>query len=323
MSASSRARGGVLAAPVLVLLLSSCEYLKALSFDKADVSGNQINTTVLVSYLPYEGQLRGLLPNDTPLAEFDQRFLQQFDECRKAPVPKALPPLVGLAFGWAAGYIDDYLASVVTELRSRSQRTYGAHAIVDLKGRGAPFYGNECVVVIRGAIAEKDGIKSLSSVGMAAIFRVKRYGDYGMVFVPSYLKMKDAIAVTKKAETPVVNVSMAISIASAGVVNEVPSVIQTAADAFNFGAVPVSAAKRAAIDCDASSISSSPKACLFATKLLAQPPGRASALMISVGVTESGTGTPNAEKALAEVKALRQALGPLLEQKILEVLSKP
>ena len=306
----------------LGLALQGCEYIRALSFQPADVSGNEVNTTVLVSYLPYEASLHGLLRDNSALADFDPKFLERFDECRKAKIPKALPPLVGLAVGWATGYIEDSLASLVTQLRNKSQRTYGGYVVVDFKDHGAPFYGTECIVVMRGAIREQEGVKKLVSLGLAAIFYVRRHGSHGMALVPAYLRMKDAIAVTEEGKTPVVNLTMAISISSAAIVNGVPQVIQSAADTLDFGAVPLGATNRATIDCDPSAILSNPKGCPFATRLLARPPAEASAMMISVGVTESGTGLPNAEKAIAELKALRKALGPLFEQKLTEVFSK-
>jgi hypothetical protein len=48
------------------------------------------------------------------------------------------------------------------------------------------------------------------------------------------------------------------------------------------------------------------------TGLLALPPTDATAIQLSVGITESGSGVPSAKKARAEFEALAAAIGPAL-----------
>ena len=48
------------------------------------------------------------------------------------------------------------------------------------------------------------------------------------------------------------------------------------------------------------------------TGLFALPPTDATALQLSVGITESGSGVPNAKKARADLEAWAAAIGPVL-----------
>lgn len=273
------------------LALSGCAYLRAVSFGDGDVKSaiEAPQTTALFLVGPTKKE-------ELKHIKYDG-FSAALDGCTEGGIGTDSIPaiLLGFAAEQVIGFVTGELSARLDELQAKGQRTYTANAILE---PGA-FENTTCLVVVRG---DKDPGATANtfpkSIGLVAVLKLERVGaspqNAASVQV-KYLRMNNAVAMTGVGEP--VDVAFAMVGKAARIKDNVRRIDAFAQTTLNFPGVPLGKA---------------PKGAPAPSGLIALQPSDASAIEIVVGITESGTGLPDTEKAKAELKALAAALGPEL-----------
>lgn len=181
-------------------------------------------------------------------------------------------------------------------LKKSSQAAYSARIIADTKA----FRAQNCVAVVR----EKD-----KQVKFVALLKIEKHGQ-AFVIEPLYIRAYDAVAVTKS-DSPEIAVSVAVSVKTIG--NQ-PNTKVPALTLVGEGSVTV---PKIAIAGEGKICGSNE---CGKSDLVPYPTGGPSS--ITIAVTESGNVGFDLDAATAELKAIKEALGPALAGIIKERLEK-
>jgi hypothetical protein len=246
--------------------------------------------------------------------------------------------LIGFLIQQGLGLGKDAIAGYVEGLQERGQRTYSGQLLLP---RDRAVKGG-CLLLVRADFPEGGDIPS--NFGMALLAKLEpvkfdaatgaaqtgapsgsstaQEGQSGAsaptTATPAevapdaarlhilYAKLNNAVAVTGKGKP--VHVSVAVVGRAVRAEKGVPKIELFARDTVTLGPLPLPNT-----DDNATARKAKKEAIVQAsTGLLPMPPYDASAVEITIGITESGSGVPDAKKAKAELEALEKALGPEL-----------
>ncbi|MEM9211532.1 MAG: hypothetical protein AAGA63_08590 [Pseudomonadota bacterium] len=346
MNAIIRSVLGVTALSILV----SCSAIKAFTYQH-DTARTGISTPQNVSLI-YSGASTSTTLDANSRLELPaelERLLNTTGDARlhlqqcgyHAPEQETAssPELVPLAVAGAQlifGFATDALAARLEELRRAATRTYGAKVIVDgpvLSGdwrqsESVPLW-SECLVLLRENLPSEGDAEAPSSTGFALVLTVARHAD-AVSLVPQFLWVENSLAISgnENDDFPSVSFSIAATIQSAQrnpqTGNEIKQIGQST---FTFRNLKVGTGS-ALINCRAESYDSSlpddsrPE-CKLETSIIARPEPGTNGSQFSIAVTEVGTPASVIDPAQAELKALREALGPAIGKAIEIELSSP
>jgi hypothetical protein len=311
------------------LLTSGCA--TSLScFDKSDLSGIGNNNKVVI----------WLISNDAP-QNSDERVKQVLDadeglkkrvtdECGPTTVvskvtPGSIPLIGGLSKLLFNLYIDRQI-NAAAKLQKAAQANYSAHAILMPGELGT----KPCILLVRTASISKNRSSQSGTVpdapGLVALLKMDLMDDNtAFVMRPLYIKASNAVAVTKReteGSPAAIDLSLAISIRAVG----------KQLTGFN-GLVPVGEGVVSVTDIK---LGSGAAECFKAngkkdikgmttdtdcprSDLIAAPTKQAWVSM-AMGVTETGKIGVDFDQAAAELKAIKEALGPALSESIKKYL---
>jgi len=279
----------------LSVVLSSCAYLRAITFVEDEKSGT---TEPQITKLYLIGP-KAASPTIDAKQFGDPAFEKALATCvPKPPGPGPMEPISAILIGFAVeqgiSMITDALAALVDELREKSQRTYATSVILADPGH---LEETTCLVVVRGSAAESaPGVPK--TVGLALVLKLERIGvgrKDAVTIQPIYVHLRNAVAITGKGKP--VSIAVALAGKAARVKDNIRKVDVFAQATLTLADVPLG---KVATDLPEPS------------GLVPLAPTDSSSIELSVGITESGTGIPDTEKAKAEIKALAAALKPAL-----------
>lgn len=300
------------------LLVSACAYVRAVTFEKDPKSGTEGAQQVaihLIGPLPPEGAPPAASAgrNETAkeigalkAAVGDERFGKLVDACAglrddRVKIESLGAVLVGFVVQQGLSMVTDVLAARVDALVASGKKTYSASVITT-----PDFFAQaRCLVITRGP--EKPAKPGDPELGFVLVLtKAEMPKGESTVFRPAYLRMNNALAVTAKGET--LDLALGIAGKSATAKDGVRKVDVFATASFTIPSVRLPNGK----DQDGV-VTSFPKG--STSGLVATPPAQASAIELSVAITETGSALPNAVKARAELEALAKAIGPSLTAK--------
>lgn len=292
--------------------LGGCTFMKAITFEEDSRSGAKGERVQL--YLVSGSKRPGKKSVDfrnlvsTSLSE-DKQFVSAFAKCtgqdRARVLPALAAPLIGFIVDQGIEFITDRLASKVKQLQERSKSEYKARILID-----APQdFGTvpQCLILVRGKQGETGGNAQPGASGLVLVLEVSRRGGLGdahsFSLIPTYLRADTAQAITGDGEP----VSLSVAFVGRGARSEKGKNI---VDVFG----------EASISFPNVSLGVSHDQLPGSTGLIPFPRKGVSAIEIVLGVVEHGTAVPDGEKAAAELKALKEALGPTIKSKIQELV---
>lgn len=288
MRYSVNSRAILLAMVVCAFGLSGCEYYRAVSFVEDGLSGktkNQLSSLHLISENPAKvgggisepafSRLAGCKPNT------DDR----------AGALLFAPFVIDAVLG----EINNQFDSLVDDLKKKSQKTYKASVILPNRKHFAKT--NQCLVFLRTSERVSPGQINLEDANFAFVMGVAKIGENAFQLRPLYLKAKNAVAITASGEP--IGVSVAF-VGKAAIEEKGGNKVSLFAEkSFTISNVKLGEERP-----------DLPQA----SGLIALYPNNATALELTVAITETGSGIPDEDKARAELKSLFDAVGPKVKE---------
>jgi hypothetical protein len=227
-----------------------------------------------------------------------------------APLLLFAPAAAKYVFDIAA----DALAGSAEELQSRGDRGYNA-SIVLTGGEAQTVSGAQpgdtlgCLVLLRTAT---DG-GSKAEPGMVTIIRLTGYPNM-LRFEPVYVRFDNAMALTERGEGAAGGridalYTIAVSVARPAAPGGYPKQVTLGVGAFSLEGVQLGMGK-SALMCGG------PKPCLVQTKSIDRPDDATTSIEFSVAVREIGTQVNEAKRAQAQIKAIKDAVGPKIRDAV-------
>lgn len=287
----SAAKTGLLTVAA-ILFLGGCEYYRAVSFDEDDNSGVDTPQTSTLSLVSSEGAAFE--------ADFAARDMAEaLAYCRGAQEESLAlslgAALVGTGVDMALGFAESELASKIEGLKAKSERSYKATLVLESAGDFAKE--NQCLIFQRVDAKDAGQGPALLGFGLSLVLAVRPIGDSAFTLSPIYLEADNALAIT--AEGAPVKISVGFVGKNARTKDGEHIVEPFAESTFSFDKV---------------AFGETVNTRGVQSGLVAMFPTDAKSLELSVAITETGSEVPDEEKALGELKSLKEAVGPTLKE---------
>jgi len=323
---SIKKRNKLIALCLSVLLLSqlstSCASLRALSFQKSDVSGittKQSTRLFKINPIDNESDTFNIAQQGPAITVLNKGIetckIQETDE----EIVPSLIPIVVAGGTLIFKYITDALASKVKQLQQASQKTSSANVLLD---RNISAKGTDCLLMVRYADTSTGSQNNvtINDIGMAALFQKQTVRDaYAWKLI--YLYYANSLAITEATDPPRINVAFAIAGKAVEKKNNKSAVLKNiGASTMNLKGVPIGTNKPI-IDC----VSQTPTAICghnMTDLFLGVQSDSKGATSYSIGLTETGSAYGQFDTAEAELKALNAALGPAIGASIKTLLTE-
>jgi hypothetical protein len=288
------------AALVAVTTLSGCEYARVIAFAPEEGSGDTRRFDVAAG-LVAGGEVLASRPASMQVASLADAFGPPFEAALTercgydANVRGLTTAVVGFVVDQFVGFVASELSSLAEELAERSRGEWRGRFVLD---DGAAFgRAPQCLVLVRVAEPEGGGDagawEPAAAMVLAVTPRTASGSPIAVEIDPVFLELKRAVAVTARGEG--VDVAVAISGRAAVSRPAGPEISEFSLGAFTVPAAPVG----------------QPVARFrVGTGLMALEPAGAGPVEINVVVKETGSAIPDAERAKAEIAALKDAVGP-------------
>jgi hypothetical protein len=195
-------------------MLVGCQTYAILTFEPDEErSGIVENQEVRAIY--YRGG-----PDENPVEKLDlagvasDSLKTALERCIPKPdeagfLPALAIPLVAAAAQFVFTIGTDALAARLNEIRDRAQRTYTSRVTVEFEEPtqllAYEVTNPECILFLRETRSDDNGDTAL---GLAVLFEKRRRGD-GLILVPSYVELRNAMAETS-ASAGTISVALAI-----------------------------------------------------------------------------------------------------------------
>lgn len=233
-------------------------------------------------------------------------------------------PLLLLLAPVAAKYVFDIgadaLAGYAADLQNCGNRGYSASLILsgeDAKSIISPNaeHNPGCLVLLR---IETDG--ETAEPGMITIIRLVPHENI-MRFEPVYVRFDNAMALTERGEGGAggrIDALYAISasVARPATPGTYPKQVVLGVGEFSLAGVQLGTPKPA-LKCG-----SKDEACLVQTKSMDRPDSNSTSVEVAIAVREIGTQVNDAKRAEAEIKAIREAVGPKVQEYVGGLVAK-
>lgn len=290
------------------LLYGCANFNTASGFQQADASGIEGSKTVVVLIGPDE-------PTERVLASFkkyapgtDTSWVHADEKCGLKPSPPApavaaaVVPIIAAVAEVVFNLWADGQQRKIEAIVDSAKASYSATTIVSPQR----LERTQCIAMLRYTEADGGAVKP----GLTAVLKL---GDKGMApdglsraftLTPIYVQMTNSVAITMMAPEPKTSISMAMSIKAVGTPEG--GVQRLLPSGEGVTTVPgVKLGKRArcgAADCKASD--------------LVPYPTKVQALSVSLAIAEQGVTGFDDKAALAELAAVKAALGPAISEAV-------
>jgi hypothetical protein len=211
-----------------------------------------------------------------------------------------LPVFVKLAFDL---FVDARIRSV-EELKAKAEpRAYGATIFVE----GKDLHEKKCLFIARTR-------ENNAAPNFLALLQIESRGEQAFTLLPVYVKAATAVAVASK-ESPQMIAAFAVAIKAVGSTQakdaagaSLPTLILVGQGSTSIAGIEIGdQAKPHCVDVD--------KPCAR-TDLIARPPANSKNVTVSVAVAEVGKTGIDTDAAIAQLKAVKEAIGPALSERI-------
>ncbi len=287
------------------LFLTGCEFVRAFTFNEDDSSGHVERQTSKL--LLVDEQSRDDRAGTVPA--LDPELRNVLANCAAGEAEESATalvlPIAGFLVQSALDGAVDALASRIEELRQKSQKTYRASVILDDPrdfGRA-----NTCLVFVRSERDESNpGELADAPPAFVLVLQIEPRGGAqnptSFTLKPTYLRVNRAAAITGDGEP--ITVAVAFAGKAARLVKNEPKI-----DIFAEQSIEISNVK----------LGEQVKHLPENIGLIPSAPV-ATALEVSIAITESGSALPNSDKAKAELEALAKAVGPAIKSQVERLL---
>ncbi len=253
------------------------------------------------------------------------RFHDVIDACSLLP-PTAKPeafvfsPLAGALIGKAAQILYDSVFSEIEsrrdKLQARSQYKSAPLRSTWSTAGSLTWQKVTCVVLARvtdlgrptgggGFDGKLDGVAD--EIGLLVVLARVDRGGTASIFRPVFVEMNNAVALTGASQNPSIQVDLGVSVRPAvatGVKDPIATVIP-----------PITARLRAETPvCKEPSYLGDIDSCPMSSEMFSNPPADATALQLSVIVSETGSGVPTKEAVQAGDKILKDLSKPVFDE---------
>lgn len=301
----------LIAAIGAVAALSGCGSLSISNFQKSEYSGVKENKLALV--LIERGASNADLIALKPVLEADKNLLAKLDEdCGIGPqfMISAAPELIPLIATFGKLIFDLFMDAQIREvegLKKAAQGSYSEKRLIssaDLRRQG-------CALAVRYKEGDKD-------YGLVALVRlVKQTDNRSFVVEPVYVRAKNAVVVTEKPSdaNKAAAIGIAIGISIKALVRQKTNV--PALQAIGEGVVSVPKLELGPGD---KVVACVPKPRCPTSDLIPYPEGDKEVVSVTLSVAEAGKISVDFDQSIAELKAIKEALGPALKDTLKEAL---
>jgi len=280
--------------------------LLPLNFTPSPESGAESNNTYMALLRPDGLRLPNEIP--TPLITAELIAAASKASCLKEPDERSLAapivvPLLAAAAQYGFNYLVDRRKERIEEIVEAAQAPY---AVTGLLKSPAELANSPCLLLLRYGMA-KDG----SAIpGLTALFRLETVAPDAFRIEPKYLRMFNAVALTKDGgdEPARVSASFAISVKAIGRQgSDIPRLLPAGEGVVTVPRVAIgkSGAARCTDTAEPCKVSD-----LIAFPMNKKP------LSITLAVVEQGVTGFNDKAMLAELAAIREAFGPALAEAV-------
>jgi hypothetical protein len=302
----------------LLILLCSCASVGINDIDIADGSG--------VPSGPVQSQLNNGLPqfeNDGALKRYfesDPDDVAEFIESECGAQKVIAPAIVALISSVGKLLFDLYVDKQIKateDLKKAAQRSYSARSFTTVD----ELKKSRCIAILRQSAG--DATSSSPDTGLIAIARLKPMGESstGFVLTPVFVKANSAVAVTARpaanngqSAAPLISLTLAISIKTLGLRQHTgsPQLVSIGEGVVTIPKVEIG-------------IDGEPMTCnknCPTSDLIPYPADASQPVSITIAVTESGHLGIDLDERAAQIKAIKESLGPAISEGITSTLSE-
>ena len=299
-----------------VTLLSGCG-MSIRSFDRSDYSfaRNNKSELVLVSEHALQGNSSGkeFLP---PLLEAIPENVKDLCEIQGihgvqekielvAGLPEAALSLIPSAGKFIVDFYLDRKADRMEELKQAAQAEY-SNRIITAPG---VFNNASCAIIYRYNEEDEEPVHFVS------VLQLQHYGDSAFVLKPVYVKADNTVAITKKPDegkTAKIDTSFTVSLKAIrpDAATRLPALSRIGEGVVSVANVDVGPEGKASCleECESSDLIALPR--------------KYEGVSATFVTSELGRTGMNLDKRAAQVKALKEALGPILESELEDLVKK-
>ena len=299
-----------------VMMLSGCSNMSVSNFQKSEFSGVKDNKVALIFIEP--GVKNSDLNNIAPVISRDQDLQSMLVTACGVPAAEfkmsAVPPVIVPVIATLGKLLFDmFMDNQVNQLEGLKKAAQGAYSEKQLIS-GADLKRQTCALVVRYN-EEKEGAKDYGLVALVKL--VKQSDDRSFVVRPVYVRAKNAVVVTEKPSEANKLATIGISV---GV--SIKAIIKQRSNLFGLqqvGEGVVSVPKLALgpnsqpVKCDVISKCST-------SDLIPYPETGKEVVSVAVSVSEVGKISVDFDQSIAETKALKEAIGPVLKDTIKDMI---
>lgn len=297
-----------------VMMLSSCSNMSVSNFQKSEFSGVKNNKVALIFIEPhaYNPDLNAIWPVisededlQSVLADYPcQALVPDFRTATLSPVPV-------LVFATGGKLLFDmFMDNQVRQLEGLKKAAQGAYSEKHLIS-GADMKKQSCALIVRYKKDEKD-------YGLVALVKlVKQSDDRSFVVEPAYVRAKNAVVVTEKpseADKPA-TIGIAVGVSIKAITKQRSNLLGLQQVGEGVVSVPKLALgpNSQPVKCDAKSKCST-------SDLIPYPETGNEVVSIAVSVAEVGKISIDFDQSIAEIKAVKEAIGPVLKDTIKDLI---
>ena len=301
----------------VVVTLSGCATTLS-NFEKSEISGTKDNKIALAfinnksnlgttnepigSFVEKDGALKALIGTECPIPQTTTVMM----------VPGAIP--IAAALGKYA--FDTYMDSQVKaaeNLKKAALSTYSERMII---GDGN-IDGYSCTIIARYNIVDNN-----KKPGLIALIKINHIGNSAFTISPRYIKAYNTAAVTKKAiagSQSEIGVSIAISTKSIGKQQSgVKGLFPTGEGVFSIPRIAIGEAAKPFTCPDPTGKSESDKSCQVSDLVVYDSSN--GPISLTIAATEIGSIGADIDGDIAELKAIKEAIGPAIKDSLKEYL---
>lgn len=301
----------------IVVALTGCTTTLS-NFDKSEISGIK-NNKVALALINNELDIE---TSNEPIGSFvkEDKKLKELikSECPIPPTTTVMMTTGGIPIAAALGkyafdaYIERQIKAAES-LKKAALSTYSERAIID----DGNIDGYSCAIIARYNIVDNK-----KKPGLIALIKINHVGGSALTISPRYIKAYNSSAVTKKAATNVhseIDLSIAISTKSIGKQQSgVKGLFATGDGVFSIPKIDIGQTTNPFICPDANDKTQSAKSCP-GSDLVAYDSSNGP-ISITIAVTETGLIGADIDGNIAELKALKEAIGPAIKGSLQEYL---
>lgn len=293
----------LLALSIASACISGCTHFSVANFEKDDASGVTGNRVGLLLIRDgwdrtYDAQpIAGYVSSNQELQKAIQSGCKS-DRIEPKAVPAAIPILASLGKLGFDLFIDAQVRSA-EELKKAAQATYSEKIALS----SAQLRATNCALVVRYSDDKK-------SIGLVTLVKLDNKNDLAFVTRPLYVAASNAAAVTMKQTVPTINLSIAAS--AKGIAKQEsgsPGLFSSGEGVFSVKNIVVNSSKFYTCPTE----SDCPK-----SDLIPYPEG--DPVSITFSVTETGKIGVDIDQDVAELKAIKEAIGPAIKDSLKEKL---